>query len=127
MSAKATDEDAEGIKVTRSYLNSLIQEEISAGIPSDRIVLGGFSQGGAMSIFSGLTSTVKLAGVVALSSWLLLHKAFREHVPEGDINKSTPVLMCHGTADPVVQFPIGQESEKALKEMGYDITFKSYR
>ena len=76
MEAQARDEDKNGILASRDYFHSLIQEEIAAGIPADRIVLGGFSQGGAMSIFSGLTAPVKIGGIVGLSSWLLLNRAF---------------------------------------------------
>ncbi|KJZ78269.1 Acyl-protein thioesterase 1 [Hirsutella minnesotensis 3608] len=123
----AHNEDVGGILASRGYLHSLIQDEISAGIPADRIVLGGFSQGGAMSILAGLTSPVKIAGIVGLSSWLLLSQTFRDHVPEGDVNKATPILMAHGDRDQVVRYDVGQTSEKALKEMGYDVTFKTYR
>lgn len=60
---------------TVSSLNALISEEVDAGLPSSRIVLGGFSQGGAMSLLTGLTSERKLGGVVCLSGWLpLRHK-----------------------------------------------------
>ena len=126
MEAQARDEDKNGILASRGYFPSLIQEEIAAGIPADRIVLGGFSQGGAMSIFSGLTAPVKIGGIVGLSSWLLLNRAFKEHVPEGNLNKATPILMGHGDRDPLVLYPLAQESEKKLKELGYDVTFKTY-
>ncbi|POR32667.1 Uncharacterized protein TPAR_07089 [Tolypocladium paradoxum] len=124
---KAQDEDAAGMLQSRAYLHSLIQDEISAGIPADRIVLGGFSQGGAMSIFAGLTAPFKIAGIVGLSSWLLLKQTFKEHVPKGDVNKATPILMGHGDRDPLVRYEMAQASEKALKEMGYDVTMKTYR
>ena len=75
--SKGQSEDAAGILQSRDYLHSLIQDEISAGIPADRIVMGGFSQGGAMSIFAGLTGPVKIGGVIGLSSWLLLKQTFK--------------------------------------------------
>lgn len=87
------NEDAEGIKASAEYLNTLIQQEINAGIPADRIVLGGFSQGGAMSIYTGLMAKVKLAGVVSLSGWLLLSKTFREALNAGPkMNENTPIF-----------------------------------
>lgn len=87
------NEDAEGIKASAEYLNTLIQQEIDAGIPADRIVLGGFSQGGAMSIYTGLMAKVKLAGVVSLSGWLLLSKTFREALNAGPkMNENTPIF-----------------------------------
>ena len=77
-----------------------------------------------MSIFSGLTAPVKIAGVVALSSWLLLRRKFEELAT--DVNKETPVLMCHGTLDPLVVPQLAQVSFEALKGMGYDIKMKTY-
>ncbi len=126
MEAQARDEDAAGILASRDYFHSLIQDEIAAGISADRIVLGGFSQGGAMSILSGLTAPVKIGGIVGLSSWLLLSRTFMDHVPEGNLNKKTPILMGHGDRDPLVLYPLAQASENKLKELGYDVAFKTY-
>lgn len=69
-------EDEGGINRATMYVHSLIKKEMKEGIPSERIVLGGFSQGGALALHSALTFPQKLAGVVALSCWLPLHKAF---------------------------------------------------
>lgn len=107
-------------------MHSLIQSEIDAGIPSDRIVLGGFSQGGAMSMFAGLTAKVKLAGIVALSSYLVLSLKFAELVPHPEVNKGTPVFMAHGDADQVVNFALGKMSYDFLKDKGYNATFRQY-
>ncbi|KFH42142.1 Acyl-protein thioesterase-like protein [Hapsidospora chrysogenum ATCC 11550] len=127
LSSGNLDEDGPGILQTQAYVHSLIQNEITAGISSERIILGGFSQGGAISIFSGLTAPVKIGGIVGLSSWLLLHQSFRDHVPAQDLNKATPILMGHGDQDPLVRHPLAKSSEAALKGMGYDVTFKTYR
>ncbi|EON99057.1 putative acyl-protein thioesterase 1 protein [Phaeoacremonium minimum UCRPA7] len=120
------NEDAAGITASREYLHGLIQKEIDAGIPADRIVLGGFSQGGAMSIFAGLTAKVKLAGIVALSSWLLLSMQFRELLPKPEFNRDTPILMLHGDSDPLVRTELGKLSYSTLNAMGYDISWKEY-
>ncbi|OAQ81021.1 phospholipase/carboxylesterase [Purpureocillium lilacinum] len=120
------NEDTAGILESRKYLHSLIQDEVAAGIPSERVILGGFSQGGAMSIFAGLTAPFKIAGIVGMSSWLLLHQTFKQHVPEDDVNKGTPVLMAHGDRDQMVRYPLAQGSERLLKAMGYDVTLKTY-
>ncbi|GAB0134212.1 hypothetical protein EsDP_00002593 [Epichloe bromicola] len=124
---KGEDEDGPGVLQSREYLHGLIQQEIKDGIPAERIVLGGFSQGGAMSIFAGLTAPFKIGGIVGLSSWLLLNQTFKEHVPEGNANKATPIFMGHGDRDPLVLYDLAKDSEKALKNMGYDVTFKTYR
>lgn len=107
-------------------MHSLIQSEIDSGIPADRIVLGGFSQGGAMSLFSGLTAPFKLAGIVALSSYLLLSLKFAQLVPHPEFNKETPIFMAHGDSDPVVNFQLGKRSYDMLKGMGYNATLKVY-
>lgn len=69
-------EDEEGIKAATLNVHSMINTEIEKGIPSNRIVLGGFSQGGALALYSALTFNKPLAGVVSLSCWLPLHKQF---------------------------------------------------
>lgn len=114
--------------LTDAYIKSLIQQEIDKGIPSERIVIGGFSQGGSMAILSGLTAKVKLGGIVALSSWLLLSKKFKQLVPAENFNRATPVFMAHGTEDVLVQTALGRLSYETLKgkEMGYDVTWKEY-
>ncbi|KAK0723882.1 Phospholipase/carboxylesterase/thioesterase [Apiosordaria backusii] len=120
------NEDEAGILVSQAYLHGLIQKEIDAGIPADRIVIGGFSQGGAMSMFAGLTSKVKLAGIVALSSYLLLSLKFAELVPKPQVNQDTPIFMAHGDSDQVVNTQLGKKSYELLKEMGYKATLKIY-
>lgn len=120
------NEDEAGILASREYFNGLIQQEINAGIPAERIVLGGFSQGGAMSLFSGLTSKVKLGGIVALSSYLLLSLKFAELLPTPNVNKDTPLFMAHGDQDVVVPIQLGVRSHDALKALGYKPIFKIY-
>ncbi|ORY60550.1 Phospholipase/carboxylesterase/thioesterase [Pseudomassariella vexata] len=120
------NQDEKGMLVSREYLHGLVQAEIDAGIPAERIVLGGFSQGGAMALFSGLTAKVKLAGIVGLSCYLPLDKKVPEFLKEAELNAKTPFLMCHGTADLVVPTVLGVESSKVLEAMGYDVTFTRY-
>lgn len=69
-------EDSNGIATATAFVHNLIEKEISEGIPSDRIIVGGFSQGGALALRAALLYNKKLAGVVALSCWLPLHKEF---------------------------------------------------
>lgn len=86
-------EDEPGVLKSQKYFNDLIAKEVDAGIPSERVVLGGFSQGGAMSLFSGLTSEKKLGGVFGLSCYLLLREKLEGLVPAGKPNKQTPIFM----------------------------------
>jgi predicted esterase len=120
------NQDEKGILESRDYFKGLIQSEIDAGIPADRIVLGGFSQGGAMALFAGLTGPVRLAGIVGLSSYLPLDSKFPEFLKQNDFNKATPILMCHGTADGVVPTALGKDSSEFLKKLGFDVTMKLY-
>ena len=81
------NEDEAGIRRTQAYFHSLIASEVNEGIPSDRIVLGGFSQGGAVSLMAGITSPTKLGGIFGLSCYLLLQGKLRGMVPESNPNK----------------------------------------
>lgn len=81
------NEDETGIVKSQTYLHGLVAAEIEKGIPSERIVLGGFSQGGAMSIFSGITCPTKLGGIFGLSCYLLLQGKVKDMVPKENPNK----------------------------------------
>jgi predicted esterase len=108
----------------------LITDEIDNGIPSERIVLGGFSQGGAMSLFTGLTTPHKLGGVFGLSCYLLMGAKIKDIAAKEakEVNKDTPIFMGHGDADQVVKYQWGQQTAKFLKEeMGQQVEFKTYR
>ncbi|KAI0147422.1 Phospholipase/carboxylesterase/thioesterase [Xylariaceae sp. FL1272] len=121
------NQDEPGHLKTREFVHGLIQAEIDAGIPSNRIIVGGFSMGAAMSHLSALTAKVKLAGVVGLSSWLPLDHKFPDLVKEaGNVNQDTPIFMGHGTVDPYVPFPLGQLTAETLKQQGFSVEFKSY-
>jgi predicted esterase len=112
---------------SRDYINNLIKAEIEKGISPARIVLGGFSQGGAISLFTGITNAQKLAGVFGLSCYLLLSDKLKQLSPEGELsNQHTPIFIAHGTDDDVVKFEFGQKSVKRLKDLGFDVEFHGY-
>ncbi|KAL1998924.1 hypothetical protein VTN02DRAFT_5338 [Thermoascus thermophilus] len=119
-------QDEPGILRSRDYFTSLIKDEINKGIKPSRIVLGGFSQGGAMSIFTGLTGKEKLGGIFGLSCYLLLSDRIRDYIPEDWPNKDTPFFLAHGTEDDVVKYEHGKQTAQALKDMGLDVSFHSY-
>ncbi len=119
-------QDEPGILATREYLHGLVQAEVDAGVPPERVVVGGFSQGAAIALLGGLTAPARLAGVVSMSSWLPLDAKFPELLQKNDLNRRTPVLMCHGTADPVVPTELGKRSFELLKSTGFDVTLKLY-
>lgn len=117
-------EDNEGIQRAASSIHSMIDEEIKNGIPSNRILIGGFSQGGALSLYSALTTPHNLAGVAALSCWLPL----RDHFP-GKLagNSETPLMICHGDSDPVVPHKWGEASAALLKKFNKAVDFRTYK
>ena len=109
-----TEEDGAGIERAANAVKSLVDAEIATGVPADRIVIGGFSQGGATAVFSALTMDQEIAGVTLLSTWLPLHKRFPA---AAKANLGTPILQCHGKADPIVPFQWGKMTSVALAAM----------
>jgi predicted esterase len=89
-------------------------------------VLGGFSQGGAMALFSGITAPQKLGGIFGLSCYLLLHNKLDAFVPEGSSNKETRIFMGHGDSDPLVKPQWGRMTAEILKEKGWRVDLKMY-
>lgn len=122
-----SQQDEVGILRSQTYFHDLIRKEIDGGIPSDRIVLGGFSQGGAMSIFSGLTSRYKLGGIFGLSCYLLIHGKVQSFIPPDNANLQTPIFMGHGDSDPLVKPEWAEQTSKILKEWGYRVNLKMYK
>ena len=123
-------DDEPGILRSQRYLHSLINQQVADGIPPSRIILGGFSQGGAVSLFSGPTFRERLAGVFGLSSYQLVPEKFdtlmAETGTEGKIRQKPPIFMGHGEADPLVKFEWGKKTAEGLKERGFDVEFHSY-
>ncbi|XP_018765673.1 acyl-protein thioesterase 1 isoform X2 [Serinus canaria] len=122
-----SQEDEAGIKQAAENVKALIDQEVRNGIPSNRIILGGFSQGGALSLYTALTTHQKLAGVIALSCWLPLRTSFPQG-PISGVNKDIAVLQCHGDCDPLVPVMFGSLTVEKLKTMinPANVTFKTY-
>ncbi|KAH7887483.1 Phospholipase/Carboxylesterase-domain-containing protein [Phlebopus sp. FC_14] len=118
-----SEEDRSGMLKSARTIDQLIQKEIDAGVPPERIVLGGFSQGGAMTLLAGLSARGeegvaggkegwKLGGLAVLSGWLPLHSQFREMLsPKAT---SMPIYWGHGTSDPIVRYKAAQDSVAQL-------------
>uniref|UniRef100_A0A3B3DQZ6 palmitoyl-protein hydrolase n=1 Tax=Oryzias melastigma TaxID=30732 RepID=A0A3B3DQZ6_ORYME len=118
-------EDESGIKRAAENIKAIIEHEARNGIPSNRIILGGFSQGGALSLYTALTCQHPLAGVVALSCWLPLHKSFPS---ASGCNKNLPIMQCHGDMDAMIPRQFGAMTAEKLKFIVNPqmVTFKSY-
>ncbi|KAI9852814.1 MAG: hypothetical protein M1838_005035 [Thelocarpon superellum] len=120
--------DEEGILRSREYIRSLIRAEtVEKKIPSSRVIVGGFSQGAAVAVLTGLTSKEPLGGVFGLSGYLLLGEKVPSLVPEGVDKKALKIFMGHGEDDPLVKFEWGRMSAAKLREWGWDVEFKSYK
>lgn len=117
-------EDEAGLRASQLSVEALIARENGRGIPTERIVLAGFSQGCAMALQTGLRYPEKLAGIIGLSGYLPL--AATTESERHAANQSTPILLAHGTMDPVVQFERAQASLELLQKLGYDVRFKTY-
>eukprot|EP01094_Clydonella_sp_ATCC50884_P017818 TRINITY_DN3181_c0_g1_i2.p1 TRINITY_DN3181_c0_g1~~TRINITY_DN3181_c0_g1_i2.p1 ORF type:complete len:280 (+),score=55.79 TRINITY_DN3181_c0_g1_i2:61-840(+) len=116
--------DDAGIEESRDRIMALVREEMAAGVPSERILLAGFSQGAAMSLYTTYLSSEKLAGCVCMSGYLLRPDHWAENLHEA--NKGTPLLMCHGTSDPVVQYAWAEFAAERARKAGLDVRFESY-
>ena len=122
--AAGAREDAGGIRASEAAVRALIERENQRGVPTDKIVLAGFSQGCAMTLHTGTRLPQKLAGMIGLSGYLPLADTFAaEH---SDANLDTPIFMAHGLFDPVVQLARGQASQHILAEAGFDVSWKTY-
>lgn len=118
------DEDEEGIRASEAVVRRLIGHEIGRGTAANRIVLAGFSQGGALALHTGLRYPQRLAGLLALSTYLPL--ADRVETEAAAANKTIPILMCHGIFDDVVPVQAGERSQAILRELGYAVQWHTY-
>lgn len=120
----AFKEDKKGIDESAILISRLIEREESLGIDSKRIVLGGFSQGGALSLYAGLRFPRPLGGIIALSTYMPIANNFaHERHPN---NYSTPIFMGHGLFDPIVPLMLGEMCRQQLEGLGYSIEWHSY-
>lgn len=117
-------EDETSIRASQRDVERLIEREHARGVPSSRIVLAGFSQGGAIALQTGLRCTDALAGVIALSAYLPLADSLDQE--RSRAGRQVPVLMAHGTADPVVPLARGLASRDRLLALGHDVQWHEY-
>jgi phospholipase/carboxylesterase len=117
-------EDEAGIRESAEAIGALVRRERERGVPAERIVLAGFSQGGAMALFTALRWPERLGGVVALSCYLPLGAALAAEAHPA--NAAVPVFMAHGTMDPVVPMALGEGGRDLLRSRGYDVEWHEY-
>ena len=116
--------DESGVEQSIAQVEALVAREAERGVPRSRVVLAGFSQGGAVTLAAGLRSAAPFAGLVALSTYVpSAHKA-REALAAGA--ERQPVFMGHGSQDPVVPFVAGQQSAALLRSLGFEVDWHGY-
>jgi len=117
-------EDEAGIRDSQQLLERLIKDEMSRGIAPDRIVLAGFSQGGAIALQTALRHRDRLAGVLALSTYLPL--AAQLEAQRSTANCELPIFMAHGSHDPMIPIDRARRSREALERLGYRVEWREY-
>jgi phospholipase/carboxylesterase len=124
LEGKTRKADEKGVRESQAQIGQLIARENSRGIAASKIVLAGFSQGGAIALHTGLRYPETLAGVMALSTYLPLAESFAQEATPA--NAKTPVFMAHGTHDPVVPYAMGNSSREQLQQAGYALEWHEY-
>ena len=117
--------DIAGVQQSARQVAALMDREKQRGILPTRIVLAGFSQGGAIALYAGLRYPERLAGIIALSTYLVAADGLAAEASEA--NRGTPIFMGHGMADPVVRFEWGEASRQALVAAGHSVEWHTYR
>ena len=116
--------DEDGVRRSARQAEAWIDHEIADGIPSEKIVLAGFSQGGAIALFLGTRYSKPLAGILALSTYLVCEESLEAE--SSAANRNTPILQIHGSADPMVPMPRGEAARDRLLEAGYSVDWLNY-
>jgi phospholipase/carboxylesterase len=117
-------EDERGIRASQATIEGLIRRENERGVPAGKIVLAGFSQGGALALVAGTRYPQKLAGILALSCYLLLADRFQAE--RSAANQSTPIFLAHGLQDATVAPILGEQARASLVAAGYSVEWHTY-
>lgn len=125
---KSAPQDETGIRASAATLCALIEREKDRGISPERIVVAGFSQGGAIALHAGLRFEERLAGLMALSTWLPLQHSLQQEVANNAAAQSRelPVFLAHGSADPMLTIDLGYASRAALEALGFSVEWHEY-
>jgi len=116
--------DLEGVLASQAHVDTLIAREVSRGIAARRVILAGFSQGGAIALYAGVRYAERLGGVIGLSTYLVGFD--RVAADASAANRDVPIFMAHGTLDGVVQLAWAERSRDALRAGGWDVEWHTY-
>lgn len=121
-------QDEVGIRDSAEALEQLIQREHERGVPYDRIVVAGFSQGGAIAMHTAMRFAEKLAGLMALSSWMPLEATIDREVMQSQESqpRDLPIMMAHGSFDPMLPIAAGQHARDIMQKAGFDVQWHEY-
>ena len=119
------EQDEAGIRQSSQALGQMIEEQVESGIVSERIVLAGFSQGGAIALFTALRYPGHLAGVMALSAYMPLPQSLAAE--KSDANSGIPIFLAHGSDDTVVPIELAYVTRGKLEKEGYPATWMEYQ
>ena len=117
-------EDESGVRASQVELEKLIARERSRGVAAQNIVLAGFSQGGAVVLHTGLRHPERLAGIMALSTYVPLADLVSGEIAA--MNRSLPIFMAHGSGDPIIPMARAQQSRTLLEQLGYAVEWHDY-
>jgi phospholipase/carboxylesterase len=121
----ARREDEAGVRASQASVEALVAREKARGVPASRLVLAGFSQGGAIALQTGLRHPERLAGIMALSTYLPLASTLAAEASPA--NRAVPIFMAHGRHDPLIPIERAILSRDALLKAGYDVQWREYR
>jgi phospholipase/carboxylesterase len=120
----ARREDERGVRASQGLVEALVARERERGIPAARIVLAGFSQGGAIALQTGLRHAERLAGIMALSTYVPIAAALEAE--RNPANADVPIFMAHGTQDPIIPLAHARRSRELLERLGYPVEWHEY-
>jgi len=117
-------DDEAGIIESADALMTLCDEQVAAGIAAERIIVAGFSQGGAIALYAGLRYPQTLGGIMALSTFLPMQQRLQQEA--ADANRNTPIFMAHGLHDDIVALKFGIQTRALLQQLGYHLQWHDY-
>ncbi len=120
----ANRDDTEGIIDSAGILARLCDEQVAQGIAAERIIVAGFSQGGAIALYAGLRYPQRLGGIIALSTYLPMQQQLQQEASPA--NRDTPLFMAHGLDDDIVALRFGQQTRDLLQQQGYHVEWHDY-
>jgi phospholipase/carboxylesterase len=117
-------EDESGVRASQTLIEALIAREKERGTAANRLVLAGFSQGGAIALQTGLRHSERVAGIMALSTYLPIADKFAAEASKA--NRDAPIFMAHGSHDPIIPLARAEQSRGLLQSLGYNVEWREY-